>query len=58
MFFFPPTTCLLVEGVSLPETAKVKLSTDEDLKAESMVSLDDVTLKPGQAILLQFPFKG
>lgn len=47
--------CLLVEGVSLPEMAKVKLSTDEDLKADSMVSLDNVNLKPGQAILLHFP---
>lgn len=49
---------LLVEGVSLPEMATVKLSTDEDLKADSTVSLDSITLKPGQAILLQFPFKG
>lgn len=49
---------LLVDGVVLPEMAKVKLSTDEDLKTDSMVSLDNLALKPGQAILLQFPFKG
>lgn len=49
---------LLVEDVALPEMAKVKLSTDEELKTDSMVSLDNLTLKPGQAILLQFPFKG
>lgn len=47
---------LLVEDVALPEMAKVKLSTDEGLKTDSMVSLDNVTLKPGQAVLLQFPF--
>lgn len=45
-----------VEDVALPEMAKVKLSTDEGLKTDSMVSLDNVTLKPGQAVLLQFPF--
>ncbi|KAM9717747.1 solute carrier family 3 member 2a [Menidia menidia] len=42
----------------LPETAKVKLSTDENLVDESSVSLDNFTLGPGKAVLLQFPFTG
>ncbi|XP_042368518.1 solute carrier family 3 member 2a [Plectropomus leopardus] len=46
------------EGLELPETAKVKLSTDEELKADAIVHLDKVTLKPGQAVLLQFPYTG
>ncbi|XP_068569612.1 solute carrier family 3 member 2a [Cebidichthys violaceus] len=46
------------EGVELPETATVKLSTDEELVVDSSVSLDKITLKPGQAILLQFPYTG
>ncbi|XP_076581424.1 amino acid transporter heavy chain SLC3A2-like isoform X2 [Chaetodon auriga] len=46
------------EGVELPETAKVKLSTDEDLKADTTVSLDKITLGPRQAVLLQFPYTG
>lgn len=47
------------EGVELPETAKVKLSTDEtSLKADTTVSLDKITLGPGQAVLLQFPYTG
>ncbi|XP_070710776.1 amino acid transporter heavy chain SLC3A2-like [Pempheris klunzingeri] len=46
------------EGVELPETAKVKLSTDADLAAESTVSLEKITLGAGQAILLQFPYTG
>ncbi|XP_070849638.1 amino acid transporter heavy chain SLC3A2-like isoform X2 [Chaetodon trifascialis] len=46
------------EGVELPETAKVKLSTDEELKADTTVSLDKITLGPGQAVLLQFPYTG
>ncbi|KAM9335231.1 amino acid transporter heavy chain SLC3A2-like [Symphorus nematophorus] len=46
------------EGVELPETAKVKLSTHENLKAEDRVSLDKITLEPGQAILLHFPYTG
>ncbi|KAM6959624.1 solute carrier family 3 member 2a [Tautogolabrus adspersus] len=44
------------EGVELPEMATVKLSTDTTLEAESSVSLDDFTLQPGQAVLLQFPY--
>lgn len=46
------------EGVELPETAKVKLSTDPDLKTDSDVNLDKVTLAPGQGVLLQFPYTG
>lgn len=46
------------EGVELPENVKVKLSTDENLKEDSSVSLDSVTLGPGQAVLLQFPYTG
>ncbi|XP_073330512.1 amino acid transporter heavy chain SLC3A2-like [Pagrus major] len=45
------------EGVELPETAKVELSTDDNLKAEDFVSLDKITLRPGGAVLLQFPYK-
>ncbi|XP_072232559.1 solute carrier family 3 member 2a [Leuresthes tenuis] len=44
------------EGVELPEKAKVKSSTDENLVEESSVSLDGLTLGPRQAVLLQFPF--
>ncbi|XP_028284556.1 solute carrier family 3 member 2a [Parambassis ranga] len=44
------------EGVELPETAKVKLSTDDSLEVDSFVSLDDLILGPGQAVLLQFPY--
>ncbi|KAM9424624.1 amino acid transporter heavy chain SLC3A2-like isoform 1-T3 [Pholidichthys leucotaenia] len=43
------------EELELPETAKVKLSTDDDLKPDSSVNLDNVTLGPSQAVLLQFP---
>ncbi|CAJ1086386.1 F2 cell-surface antigen heavy chain-like [Xyrichtys novacula] len=46
------------EGVELPEKAKVQLSTDENLKVDSSVSLDSITLGPGQAVLLQFPYIG
>ncbi|XP_037532519.1 solute carrier family 3 member 2a [Nematolebias whitei] len=49
----PPT-----DGAKLPETAKVKLSTDKDLKEDASVSLDAVTLGPEKAVLLQFPFSG
>ncbi|XP_071190239.1 amino acid transporter heavy chain SLC3A2-like [Salvelinus alpinus] len=43
--------------LSLPEQAKVKLSTDpENLAADSSVSLDKLLLGPGQAVLLTFPF--
>lgn len=47
-----------IEGVELPETAKVKLSTDENLKPDDSVSLDKIVLQPGQAVLLQFPYTG
>ncbi|XP_044040657.1 solute carrier family 3 member 2a [Siniperca chuatsi] len=46
------------EGVELPETAKVLLSTDKDTEAETTVRLDNITLGPRQAILLQFPYTG
>ncbi|TNN53255.1 4F2 cell-surface antigen heavy chain [Liparis tanakae] len=44
--------------LELPETATVKLSTDEELEVDSVVSLDALTLKPGHAVLLQFPYLG
>jgi len=50
--------CVPAEGVELPETATVKLSTDAELAVDSTVSLDALTLKPGQAVLLQFPYLG
>ncbi|XP_010752290.3 solute carrier family 3 member 2a [Larimichthys crocea] len=46
------------EGVELPETATVKLSTDKNLKPDDSVSLDKLVLQPGQAVLLQFPYTG
>ncbi|XP_033465628.1 solute carrier family 3 member 2a [Epinephelus lanceolatus] len=46
------------EGLELPERAKVKLSTDKDQEVDSMVDLDKITLAPGQAVLLQFPYAG
>lgn len=46
------------EGVELPETAVVNLSTDPEIELESTVSLDKLTLKPGQAVLLQFHYTG
>ncbi|XP_014888867.1 solute carrier family 3 member 2a isoform X2 [Poecilia latipinna] len=49
----PPT-----EGVTLPDTAKVKISSDENLAAESSVSLEKFTLGPEKAVILQFPFTG
>ncbi|MED6286959.1 hypothetical protein CHARACLAT_011512 [Characodon lateralis] len=49
----PPT-----EGVILPETAKVKLSTDDNLAVGSSVSLDMITLGPEKSVILQFPFTG
>lgn len=52
MFFVP------AEGVELPETVLVKLSTDPSLEAESTVSLDKITLAPGQGVLLQYPYTG
>ncbi|XP_061566335.1 solute carrier family 3 member 2a [Cololabis saira] len=48
-----PTT-----GEKLPETAKVKVSTDENLEVDSSIKLDKITLGPGRAVLLQFPFMG
>ncbi|XP_028330751.1 solute carrier family 3 member 2a [Gouania willdenowi] len=44
------------EGVELPQNAKVRFSTDEDLAEDSTVSLEELTLNPGQAVLLQFPY--
>lgn len=38
--------------------AKVKLSTDDDLKEESDVDLKKLTLGAGKAVLLQFPYTG
>lgn len=52
MFFVP------AEGVELPETAKVKISTDPALEVDSIVKLGEVTLAPGQGVLLQFPYAG
>ncbi|XP_031592606.2 solute carrier family 3 member 2a [Oreochromis aureus] len=46
------------EGVELPETAKVTLSTDQEFEVDSTVNLKDLTLKAGQALLLQFPYTG
>ncbi|XP_034712145.1 solute carrier family 3 member 2a isoform X1 [Etheostoma cragini] len=47
------------EGVKLPEKATVRLSTDTELlEVDSTVSLDKITLGPGQAVLLQFPYTG
>uniref|UniRef100_UPI0037E949A2 solute carrier family 3 member 2a n=1 Tax=Semicossyphus pulcher TaxID=241346 RepID=UPI0037E949A2 len=46
------------EGVELPETAKVAHSIGKDLKEGSSLRLDDITLQPGQAVLLQFPYTG
>ncbi|XP_069015389.1 solute carrier family 3 member 2a [Embiotoca jacksoni] len=46
------------DGVKLPEEAKVRMSTDETLVVDSTISLDKVTVAPGQAVLLQFPYTG
>lgn len=46
------------EGLQLPEKVKVKHSTDENLKEESTVGLDEVVLGPGQAVLMHFPYTG
>lgn len=51
-------TFVCAEGVELPETAKVKLSTDQEFEVDSTVNLKDLTLKAGQALLLQFPYTG
>lgn len=52
------TTFVCAEGVELPETAKVKLSTDQDFEVDSTVNLKDLKLNAGQALLLQFPYTG
>ncbi|XP_060887012.1 solute carrier family 3 member 2a [Labrus mixtus] len=44
------------EGVELPETATVRLSSHPTLEAESIVRLDDITLESGQGVMLQFPY--
>ncbi|XP_012732260.2 4F2 cell-surface antigen heavy chain [Fundulus heteroclitus] len=49
----PPTAS--TEGVVLPKMAKVKLSTDANMTAESSVSLESISLGPEKAVLLQFP---
>lgn len=46
----------VAEGVELPEQAKVKLSTDAELKPDDKVDLDKIQLKPGHGVLLQFPY--
>ncbi|XP_029310938.1 solute carrier family 3 member 2a [Cottoperca gobio] len=46
------------EGLELPESATVKLSTDAALEVDSTVTLDEILLGPGQAVLLQFPQTG
>lgn len=49
-----PRVCVPAE-VELPETAKVKASTDENFKEDSEVKLEALVLAPGGALLLQFP---
>lgn len=51
-------TFVCAEGVELPETAKVTLSTGQEFEVDSTVNLEDLTLKAGQALLLQFPYTG
>ncbi|XP_056155996.1 solute carrier family 3 member 2a [Lampris incognitus] len=52
----PTTLTLTPRGqLELPKQAKVTLSTDPELKLNSMVDLNKVTLGPGQGVLLQFP---
>ncbi|XP_061664641.1 solute carrier family 3 member 2a [Syngnathoides biaculeatus] len=46
------------EGVELPTSATVKLSTDPEMEPESTVDLVKIALGPGQGVLLQFPYKG
>lgn len=50
------------EGVELPGTATVKLSANmnstEEFAVDSLVNLDKITLGPGQAVLLHFPYVG
>ncbi|XP_023145162.2 solute carrier family 3 member 2a [Amphiprion ocellaris] len=45
-----------IEGVELPESAEVKMSTDPDLAENSPVSLENFTLGAGHAVLLHFPY--
>lgn len=58
LFILNLTTFVCAEGVELPETAKVKLSTDKDFEVDSTVNLKDLKLNAGQALLLQFPYTG
>uniref|UniRef100_A0A3Q1GW80 Solute carrier family 3 member 2a n=1 Tax=Acanthochromis polyacanthus TaxID=80966 RepID=A0A3Q1GW80_9TELE len=44
------------DGVQLPKSAKVKMSTDSDLAADSSINLDNLKLGAGHAVLLQFPY--
>ncbi|XP_054907188.1 solute carrier family 3 member 2a [Poeciliopsis prolifica] len=46
------------EGVTLPDTADVKMSTDPNLADDSPVSLEKFTLGPEKAVMLHFPFTG
>nr|XP_057923032.1 solute carrier family 3 member 2a [Doryrhamphus excisus] len=46
------------EGVELPESATVKMSTDPELEVDSTVPLDKITVGPGQGVLLHFPYTG
>ncbi|KAF7664271.1 hypothetical protein LDENG_00181750 [Lucifuga dentata] len=48
----------LTAGVELPENGKVKLSTDPELKTDSSISLDKITIGPGHGVLLVFPYAG
>lgn len=58
LFFLNRDLFVPAEGLELPETGTVKLSTDEEMVVDSRVPLDKITLKPGQAVLLQFPYTG
>lgn len=57
-FLFNAIIFLPAAGVELADTGKVKLSSDPDLKADSSVSLDNITVGPGNGVLLQFPYAG
>lgn len=56
------TAFVLAEGVELPETATVKLSANmnstEEFAVDSSVNLSKLTLGPGQAVMLHFPYMG
>uniref|UniRef100_A0A3B4VEJ9 Zgc:158423 n=1 Tax=Seriola dumerili TaxID=41447 RepID=A0A3B4VEJ9_SERDU len=58
----PETLKISLAPTELPETAKVKFSAETnstaDFPVDSTISLDKITLQPGQAILLQFPYMG